>query len=188
MLTIAILIFLGLCQGSAAVAGGATGCGKSHHVGYHNNSSHGFSVPPGNRTYTIHIPSSYNIDKASPLIISYHGNGGTSDIQYALSEFGNETYNPDMIAVFPQGVKGHWQGASYATPGVDDLKFAGDLLDHIQSEYCIDSARIYANGKSVGGGFTNLLACSPVGDRFAAFAICESYRIISELMSNIQCR
>jgi poly(3-hydroxybutyrate) depolymerase len=174
----AISLFLDFNQALTPLAKGTTGCGKSHSPGYHNNNGHGIGLPSSTRTYTINIPSSYNEDEKSPLIISYHGNAGNSDSQHLLSEFSNERYNPDMISVFPQGVNGHWEGASYATHGVDDLQFTNDLLDHLQSEYCIDRARIYANGKSVGGGFTNLLACSPVGARFAAFAICKSCTIV----------
>ena len=41
----------------------------------------------------------------------------------------------------------------------------------MKSNYCIDTQRIYAAGKSIGGGFVDLLACSPThGGDFAAFA------------------
>lgn len=40
-------------------------------------------------------------------------------------------------------------------------------MDH----YCIDTTRIYASGKSNGGGFTGVLACDPIAtQRIAAFA------------------
>lgn len=39
--------------------------------------------------------------------------------------------------------------------------------------YCVDPNRIYANGKSNGGGFTGELACSSqLSSKFAAFAAC----------------
>ena len=41
----------------------------------------------------------------------------------------------------------------------------------MSSTYCVDNTRIYATGESNGGGFVNLLACSPAhGKSFAAFA------------------
>ena len=65
----------------------------------------------------------------------------------------------------------HWEGPSYATPNVSDKNFTTDLLNHLKSNYCIDADRIYASGKSNGGGFVGLLACSPDhGGDFAAFA------------------
>lgn len=41
----------------------------------------------------------------------------------------------------------------------------------MQSHYCIDGSRIFATGKSDGGGFSNVLACDAgMSLRFAAFA------------------
>jgi len=46
-----------------------------------------------------------------------------------------------------------------------------ELIDEMLSTYCIDPSRIYAAGKSNGGGFTGLLACdSKATARIAAFA------------------
>lgn len=62
-----------------------------------------------------------------------------------------------------------WQG----TPNVetDDVGFTGAILDQLQSQYCIDRNRIFATGKSQGGGFVGVLACDPgMSTRIAAFA------------------
>ena len=64
-----------------------------------------------------------------------------------------------------------WQGPSYACPGVNDIDFVSDLLAYLEDNFCIDEKRIYASGKSNGAGFVDTLACSDVGDRFAAFAM-----------------
>jgi poly(3-hydroxybutyrate) depolymerase len=51
------------------------------------------------------------------------------------------------------------------------LNFLATLLPQLQSELCIDQKRIYAAGKSLGGGMTDALACDPnLGPQFAAFA------------------
>jgi poly(3-hydroxybutyrate) depolymerase len=53
----------------------------------------------------------------------------------------------------------------------NDLDFISTLLDDLKSTLCIDETRIYAAGKSNGGGFTNLLACNAtLSANFAAFA------------------
>jgi poly(3-hydroxybutyrate) depolymerase len=45
------------------------------------------------------------------------------------------------------------------------------LLDHLTESYCIDKTRIWASGKSDGGGFNGLLACdTQLSQRIAAFA------------------
>lgn len=50
-----------------------------------------------------------------------------------------------------------WQGV----PGVetDDLGFTTGILDDLEAQYCIDTDRIFATGKSDGAGFVGVLAC-----------------------------
>lgn len=126
-----------------------------------------------NRTYRIHLPSNYDANTPAPLIISYHGHGQDMVQQETLSQFSNNAINPNMIAVYPQGLKGasgkrSWEGEFDPATGVHDKLFTSDLITHLETNYCIDSSRIYANGMSDGGGFANTLACSP--DHGAAFA------------------
>jgi len=46
------------------------------------------------------------------------------------------------------------------------------MLAYFKTNFCIDTSRIYATGKSNGGGFVgNVLACDPaLSKEFAAFA------------------
>lgn len=70
----------------------------------------------------------------------------------------------------PDG-KPQWQGDPEQPSSISDIHFTLEILDYITSNYCIDETAIYANGKSNGGGFTGVLACSPkASQRFAAFA------------------
>jgi polyhydroxybutyrate depolymerase len=43
------------------------------------------------------------------------------------------------------------------------------LVEHLRSELCIDSARLYSTGMSYGGAMTSVLACARA-NKFAAFA------------------
>lgn len=53
----------------------------------------------------------------------------------------------------------------------DDIGFTRDILDDIGSEYCIDNERIYATGKSQGGGMAGVLAAdAELSTMIAAFA------------------
>jgi len=56
------------------------------------------------RTYLIHIPSNYDKNAPVPLIFSFHGRGKSSSEQEGLSQFSNENWNPNGIAVYPQGL------------------------------------------------------------------------------------
>lgn len=82
----------------------------------------------------------------------------------------NETWNPNYLVVYPTGIDLQWQGDPAASS--DDIGFTLQLVANISSTYCIDTSRIFAAGKSNGGGFSaNILACDPLASRtFAAFA------------------
>ena len=119
------------------------------------------------------------MNKANPMVLSFHGNGKDMDYQAAVSRFNDSSINPNMIAVFPQGLPGDdlkercWEGAPYCkNTGASDKVFVTDLLNHMRENYCVDDFRIYASGKSIGGGFVDVLACSQEhGGDFAAFAM-----------------
>lgn len=53
----------------------------------------------------------------------------------------------------------------------DDVGFTSSILDEVEARYCIDTDRIYATGKSQGGGFVGVLACDEeMSTRIAAFS------------------
>lgn len=128
------------------------------------------------RDFAVWLPKTYSKNTATPLILSFHGNGKDMDYQATLSRFTEPSVNNDSIAVFPNGLEVDddrcWEGAPYCTTGVSDKVFVSDLLEYMRDNYCVDNSRIYASGKSVGGGFVDVLACSPShGGDFAAFAV-----------------
>ncbi|KAI9734030.1 MAG: hypothetical protein M1818_006968 [Claussenomyces sp. TS43310] len=121
------------------------------------------------RSYLIFIPPKYDINTPSALIVSYHGGTQTAEDQLELDQFTNPEFNTDIMVAYPQGIDDVWQGV----PGVsvDDLGFTNALLDAIESHHCISTSKIFAAGKSDGGGFVNQLACNAtLSMRLAAFA------------------
>ena len=81
------------------------GCGTPHTV---DGISRNYSILTngGNRDYRLHLPSSYDPNTPAPLVISYHGHGKDMVEQETLSQFSNDAINSNMIAVYPQGLKG----------------------------------------------------------------------------------
>ncbi|PHH67918.1 hypothetical protein CDD80_413 [Ophiocordyceps camponoti-rufipedis] len=136
-------------------------------------SSRNFTIQSGGRTrhYLLHLPSSYRAGQMMPLMLAFHGAGGEPTEFERTTRLSEDKINPGVITVYPAGIKGSWEGPSYATPGVDDKAFTAELVDELKKTYCVDETRIYAVGKSNGGGFVNTLACSPVSSNFAAVAI-----------------
>jgi poly(3-hydroxybutyrate) depolymerase len=114
------------------------------------------------------------------MILSFHGNGKDMTSHATLSRFIEPAINPNAVAVFPNGLFGAtsetkdercWQGAPYCKH--NDTLFVTELLEFMADNYCVDASRIYATGKSIGGGFADVLACTDIpGGEIAAFGVC----------------
>ncbi|MER7013427.1 ferulic acid esterase [Saccharopolyspora sp. NPDC000359] len=147
----------------------STGCGSPSPVPPGTSQTRTIDSGGTTRSYLVHVPQDYRPAQPTRLVLSFHGHKRTSEYQEELSEFSGT----GVLAVYPQGVVGTdgetaWQGAPYSAD-VDDVLFTSDLLDELQREFCVDPRRIYAAGKSNGGGFTGVLACR-MSERIAAFA------------------
>ncbi|KAI4725668.1 hypothetical protein E4T49_06557 [Aureobasidium sp. EXF-10728] len=120
------------------------------------------------RSFNIHVPSSYNINNAAPLIMVFHGRGDSGTAVESGTGYSLERINPYGIAVYPTAVKDStgqptWQGdPSYVGNNtINDMGFVQALIANISSQYCIDTSRIFAAGFSNGGGLVNVMACDP---------------------------
>lgn len=80
-----------------------------------------------------------------------------------------------------------WEGAPYADASCNDTLFTADLVHDVQASYNIDDTRIYASGKSNGGGFVDTLACSPTGNLFAAFAMAAAALYTDTVVTGVNC-
>lgn len=107
--------------------------------------------------------------------------GGSSKKQQHITQLSDSSLRiagKPFLTVYAQGVnntdagKTHiWMGAPYENTTVDDIGYVYDIISNVSATYSVDRSRIYANGKSNGGGFTALLACRPdTSSVFAAFA------------------
>jgi poly(3-hydroxybutyrate) depolymerase len=182
--TTAVLGLVSSIQGLATRAS-ECGCGKALPEGIRPGESSNLTLEssgggPQPRKYRLHLPADYDGTKKLPLILSFHGRTQDAEYQEELSQFSNASYGFDGISVYPQGVPlinkngkeiPQWQGDPDAPTNISDVTFTLELISHLESTFCVDSSRIYAAGKSNGGGFTGLLACDPVAStKIAAFA------------------
>ena len=125
------------------------------------------------RDYIIHIPSSYDNKIPIPLVLCFHGYGGTaSGISY--TNFNDISDTANFIVVYPQGTllkrKSHWNVGGWTLDSkIDDVGFISSLLDSLSKWYNINQSRIYSTGMSNGGYMSFLLACQ-LSDRIAAIA------------------
>lgn len=129
------------------------------------------------RTYILHLPSSYDENKPAPLVLSFHGGAGNAENQRRVSGFNELADKEGFIVVYPNGTGKlkdkilTWNGGTccgYAvTNQIDDVGFIRALIAELQSQYNIDPKRIYATGLSNGGIMSYRLACD-AADIFAA--------------------
>ncbi|MEV8638905.1 poly(3-hydroxybutyrate) depolymerase [Streptosporangium sp. NPDC051023] len=148
------------------------GCGTSAPQTPGTSVLHSLTSQGITRTYQLHLPAGYTSQQSWPVVLAFHGRGGTGA---EMEGFSKLSTLPAIVA-YPNGVIGTgggdrqaWQGAPYAAPGVDDVTFTSTLLNTLENGLCVDQRRVYATGKSNGGGFTGLLACR-MADRIAAIA------------------
>ncbi|KAJ0116507.1 hypothetical protein J7T55_007487 [Diaporthe amygdali] len=143
----------------------SAGCSTNQEVALEQT----YNVQMGDRRYLLWFPINYEPNKPAPLVLSYHGGTRIAEEQQRLDLLSTAYFNKEYIMVYPNGVNETWEGV----PDVDtdDVGFTGDILDELEAQYCIDTDRIYATGKSQGGGFVGVLACDEdMSQRIAAFS------------------
>jgi len=133
------------------------------------------TVPVGSssRSYVLHIPPTYDGQTPSPLILDFHGIGGSGASELASSPYPAITDPDGVVMAFPDGAKGPagtaWNVGPCCVANVDDVAFARALVTNVEKTACIDPNRIYAVGVLTGGGMAYSLACH-AADVFAAVA------------------
>ncbi|HJT57677.1 MAG TPA: PHB depolymerase family esterase [Ktedonobacteraceae bacterium] len=158
-----------------------TGCGKVSPIApgtsvdvtieAHPRQAEGYTT----RSYRVHVPTGYITDHPVPVLLIFHGHGGNAAGMESTTGFSKLADQQNFIAVYPQGLPDgpggvpFWASIGPYDYGIDDALFVSDVLNELQTEFCIDAHRIYVTGFSNGGGMSAYLACT-LGKRIAAFA------------------
>ncbi len=133
------------------------------------------------RTYTVHLPPSYDGVTTVPLFLVLHGRLGTGSGMIALSGMNTTADEDGFVAVYPDGYERGWADGRGTTPadkaGVDDVGFLSTLIDTLATRYRIDTHRVYVTGLSNGGIMTERLACDLAGKIAAAVAVAGSMSV-----------
>ena len=161
------LLLAGAFVGVAALSGLAT---RGHHV----DKQATMQVDGRERTYTYHVPSSYDGTRPMPLVLALHGRLGQGAGEERLSHFDKISDANGFIVIYPDGLDRSWADGRGGTPSdrkeVDDVKFLSSLIDKFEADYKIDPTRVYAMGMSNGGFMSGRVACQ-LSNRIAAVAI-----------------
>jgi poly(3-hydroxybutyrate) depolymerase len=122
------------------------------------------------RTYLVSVPANYSATTPYALVFAWHGR--TSNSAQARAYFGVEAAAAGAaIVVYPQGlgINGPQDtGWDLASDG-KDVEFFDSMLAALESEYCIDTTRVFSTGHSFGGFMSNQVACAR-GDVVRAIA------------------
>jgi len=143
------------------------------------------AVPPARsggarqRTFLLHVPAGYSSSRRAQLVLALHGGNGTAAAIEGSSGLSALSDRDGFLVAYPQALKQNqgqgpygWNASGPADPfanGIDDGLYVSDVLNAVQSAYCVDPARIDATGISNGGSMAGYLACVLAG-RIAAFA------------------
>jgi polyhydroxybutyrate depolymerase len=122
------------------------------------------------RTYLLYVPTNYQPERPSPLVICIHGYAQWPAHQMEISHWNHFAEENNIIIVYPSGTGTplHWRTSGQVDTSID-VQFISDLIDKLQKDYNIDETRIYANGLSNGGGMSFVLSCN-LSDRIAAIS------------------
>ena len=127
------------------------------------------------RNYSVHISSSYNKTRPTPLVIALHGGGGTGQGMPKLTGFNAVADKENFVIVYPDGIEKRWNDGrgiqQYRTQiqNIDDVGFISALINQLSNELNIDAKKIYATGISNGGMMSHRLGCE-LSQRIAAIS------------------
>lgn len=133
-------------------------------------------VYPGERPFTLVLPTNYQPGTPAPLIIGLHGY--TAESPYAQNYFalGKVADEKGILTVYPSGSKDtngylFWNATpaccNFDSNAVDDEAYLLSIIDSVSKDHTVDPARIYIIGHSNGGFMAHRMACNQ-SDRIAA--------------------
>lgn len=136
------------------------------------SSTHTIMVNGVQRSYIMSIPAGYTGRHPKAVIFAFHGHNQTNTQMEKYTDFDAR----NAIIVYHQGRNGRdgesaWESAPYASTndGDQDTAMTLRILARLKREYAVDPNRVFAVGKSNGGGFATKLGCTHP-DVFAAVA------------------
>jgi poly(3-hydroxybutyrate) depolymerase len=144
---------------------GSAGCGKEGQA----TGTFGMTISDGqtpNRSYILQVPSNYNPQVPLPIVMVFHGLGGTPQGAMAFGIQNAPGASDSAIFVFPQGsvytgttAEVYGQVGWYDHCGSVDMTFVKNILASTEANYCVDQKRVFAAGFSWGCDFVTALNC-----------------------------
>ena len=120
------------------------------------------------RSYSVHIPPSYNSRRPSPVVLVFHSammNGAMMARFCGLSEKADRS---GFVVVYANGTGStpvflFWDAGGVRGRVSDDVGYAAKLLDDLSTVVNVDPKRVFATGMSNGAMMCYRLAAEPLG-------------------------
>jgi len=138
------------------------------------------------REFILHIPSGYDPNIPTPVVVMIHGTNQSGAVMYENTGWADTAEAENIIVAFPTGWKYPLVGENglhekWNTPGTatevepgtelkDDVKFIRTMIEDLKVTFTVDNKRIFASGFSNGGGFVITRLIPEMNDVFAAFS------------------
>jgi polyhydroxybutyrate depolymerase len=128
--------------------------------------THAFELEGLARKYVLRLPSGYTRDRAWPVVLALHGNGGS--VAYWDGTTGDRNIRAvlasEAILVVLEARDGNWR--DYALPAAEwparleaELRYVDHVVEELRTELCVRDDGLFAMGFSGGGSFSGVLAC-----------------------------
>jgi polyhydroxybutyrate depolymerase len=130
------------------------------------------------RSYFLHIPASYQPDQAVPLLLAFHSRTTDGGEILRTSQFvaWAAAMNFIVVSVNASNSAGisSWNAGECCAPATDtnenDVLLTSAIIKAVETNYSIDSSRVWAVGHSNGGMMAYRLACD-LSDKITAIAV-----------------
>jgi poly(3-hydroxybutyrate) depolymerase len=156
--------------GSHSVSGSdsSSGCGKPPVL--ESGSTIHLQVDGSDRYYLLYVPRNYDKTRPYRLVIAYHARGytaeqvandcGTAGSDGTACDYYHLTDQANDSAIFATPM-GEGSGSDTGWPNTNnaDVHLTDAILSQLESNFCIDTTRIFATGWSYGGSMSYEMAC-----------------------------
>ncbi len=126
-------------------------------------------------TYHAMAPAWKVGDSARPLVVHFHGAGGSGSGVLEETQMSEPSVAAGYVFIGPNGLqrggngRSGWKFRAQDTEGRDELMFIREVIEDARTRFHVDPSRVLLTGFSIGGSLVWYLACRAPNE-FAAYA------------------
>jgi polyhydroxybutyrate depolymerase len=138
------------------------------------------------RFYEVHVPRCWDGSSSLPLVIVFHGGGGTAEHMMRMTSWNEKADACGFFAIYPEGMPlDPSQPSHFSTNpqfwndgtgrehvgrrNINDIGFVGACLDDVASRFPVDTRQVFGTGFSNGAFMVSRIGME-LSHRFAAIA------------------